>query len=177
MSESIESVANDKEGLEPERSGGGKASLSSPSSEVAAIPTRRRFGREFKLKILKELEVCKMHAGERMKSCEARTSFARIKAGSERRRPPSPSYMRLRLKGGIEKGLFSSQISQWKTSMVNTKKKAKSNTDKNELARLKRRVARLEATIQKKDYIIEAQKKMSEILDNLSKASTGPPVE
>ena len=61
--------------------------------------------------------------------------------------------------------------------MGSSKKKTKSKADKNELARLKRRIARLEATIEKKDYIIEAQKKMSEILDNLSKTSEEPPVE
>ena len=145
MREYTEFVDNDKEGLEPERSGGGKASLSSPSPEVAAIPKRRRFGREFKLKILKELEACKMPGGR----------------GLILRR----------------EGLFSSQISQWKRDMGSAKKKTKSTNLANENARLKRRVARLEATIEKKDYIIEAQKKMSEILDNLSKTSEQPPVE
>ena len=135
----------DKEGLEPERSGGAKASLSRPGVEVPAVPKRRRFGRDYKLKILKELEACRMPGGRGM-------------------------ILR-------REGLFSSQISQWKTGMENAKKKKKSSADKNELARLKRKIARLEATIERKDYIIEAQKKMSEILDNLAKTTKEPVAE
>lgn len=57
---------NDKEALETERSGGVKASLSRISPEVPQIPKRRRFTREFKIKILNELEACKMPGGRGM---------------------------------------------------------------------------------------------------------------
>lgn len=129
----------------PSQEAGGKTFSSSPGPEVPGIPKRRRFTKEYKFKILKELEVCNMPGGRGM-------------------------ILR-------REGLFSSQISQWKTSMGSSKKKTKSNSLANENARLKRRVARLEATLEKKDYIIEAQKKMSEILDNLSKTSKEPPAE
>jgi transposase-like protein len=50
-----------QEALEPERSGGEKAS--SFTAEVPEIPKKRRFTTEFKLKILKELEDCKISGG------------------------------------------------------------------------------------------------------------------
>jgi len=134
-----------KEALEPERSGGGKASLHSYDSEIPEIPKKRRFTDEYKRKILKELESCKIPGGR----------------GLIIRR----------------EGLFSSQISQWKKAMGSPKKKTKSNADKNEIARLKRRIAKLEATVEKKDYIIEAQKKMNEIIENLGKTPKEPPSE
>lgn len=145
MNEYTNNDKETKEAFSPLLFAGGKTSVSSHGPEVAAIPKRRRFGREFKIKILNELEACKMPGGRGM-------------------------ILR-------REGLFSSQISQWKKDMQSSKKKTKSNADKNELAGLKRRIARLEATIEKKDYIIEAQKRMSEILDHLSRTSEEPPVE
>jgi transposase len=134
-----------KEALEPQRSGGGKASLHSYNSEIPEIPKKRSFTKEYKLQILKELESCKMPGGR----------------GLIIRR----------------EGLFSSQVSQWKRVMGTTKKTTKSNSDKNEIARLKRQVARLEAKLERKDYVIEAQKKMSEILEKLEKRPEEPPLE
>ena len=58
-----EQTNSQKEALEPERSGGGKASLPQISPEVPAIPKKRRFTKEYKLKILKELEDCKIPGG------------------------------------------------------------------------------------------------------------------
>ena len=112
-----------------------------PDPEVPAIPKRRRFDVGYKRKILKEIAACNMR-GEK---------------GMILRR----------------EGLFSSQIAQWRKNMQTPKKKSKlkSNSLANENARLKRRVARLEAKIEQKDYIIEAQKKMSEILDRLDDAN------
>ena len=52
-----------KESSEPERSGGGEDSLHSYNSEVPAIPKKRKFTREYKLRIIKELESCKMPGG------------------------------------------------------------------------------------------------------------------
>ena len=129
----------------PSQEAGGKTYPSSLGPEVPEIPKRRRFGREYKLKILKELEACNRPGGRGM-------------------------ILR-------REGLFSSQVSQWKKGMGNSKKKKKSNTDKNEIARLKRKVARLEATIERKDYVIEAQKKMSEILNHLDKTNKEEPSE
>jgi transposase len=134
-----------KEGSEPERSGGAEASLSPYNSEVPAIPKKRTFTKEYKLGILRELESCKMPGGR----------------GLIIRR----------------EGLFSSQVSQWKKTMVSPKNKSKSNDLANENTRLKRRIAKLEATVEKKDYIIEAQKKMNEIIENLAKTPKEPPLE
>ena len=140
----------DNEALELERSASGKASLSKKfDPEVPEIPKRRRFPKEYKLKILKELSSCKMKGG----------------TGLILRR----------------EGLYSTQISNWKKTMESPKKTSKSISKstnfKNENARLKRRVATLEATVQKKDYLLEAQKKMAEILDNLSKKNDEPPMK
>jgi len=134
-----------KEGLELERSGGGKPSLPQYNSEVPEIPKKRTFTKEYKLKILNELESCKMPGGR----------------GLIIRR----------------EGLFSSQVSQWKKTMGLSKKKTTTSSDKNEIDRLKRENARLKATIEKKDYIIEAQKKMNEIIENLAKTPKEPPLE
>jgi transposase-like protein len=138
-------TSSHKESSEPERSAGAEDSLPSYNSEVPAIPRKRTFTKEYKLKILRELESCKMPGGR----------------GLIIRR----------------EGLFSSQVSQWKKAMGLSKKKTTSNSEKNELARLKRENARLKATIEKKDYIIEAQKKMNEIIENLAKTPKEPPLE
>ena len=52
--------------LEPERSegGSGKASLPTYDSEVPEIPRRRRFTKDQKLRIIRELEQCKIHGGK-----------------------------------------------------------------------------------------------------------------
>jgi len=140
-----EQVNTSKEALESERSVDVKASLERKDPEVPAIPQRRRFTKEYKLKVLQELESCTMHGG--------RSLILR------------------------REGLYSSQIAQWKKSMDAPKKQSNKKNIENENARLKRRVAKLEATVEKKDYIIEAQKKMNEIIDNLNKASETPPLE
>ena len=52
-----------KEAFSPSLFPGGKTSVSPPGPEVAAITRRRRFGRDYKLRILKELEACKIPGG------------------------------------------------------------------------------------------------------------------
>ena len=125
--------------LEPKRSGGGsgKASLPTYDSQVPEIPRRRRFTKEQKLKIIRELEQCKIHGGK----------------GIILRR----------------EGIYSTQISQWKAQLGSSKKKkSKSSSDKNEIARLKRENARLKAKLEKSEKLIEIQKKMAQIIDDLN---------
>ena len=125
--------------LEPERSGGGKAPLPAYNSEVPEIPRRRRFTKEQKLKIIRELEQCKIHGGK----------------GLILRR----------------EGIYSTQVSQWKAQLGSSKKKKKktpNNDYKNENERLKRQVARLEAKLEKSEKLIEIQKKMAKIIEDLN---------
>ena len=48
------------------------------------------------------------------------------------------------------------------------KKKAKSSSDKNEIAKLRRENARLKAKLEKSEKLIEIQKKMAQIIDDLN---------
>jgi transposase-like protein len=106
---------------------------------VPEIPRRRRFTKEQKLKIIRELEQCKIHGGK----------------GLILRR----------------EGIYSTQVSQWKAQLGSSKKKKKktpNNDYKNENERLKRQVARLEAKLEKSEKLIEIQKKMAKIIEDLN---------
>ena len=127
-----------KESLEPERSGGGKDSLPQYNSEVLAIPKRRRFTDKYKMKVIKEIERCKMSGGKGL----------------------------ILRREGLFSSQISQWKAQMGTSKK--KKTNKSSDVKNENDRLKRENTRLKLKLEKSEKLIEIQKKMAKIMDELN---------
>lgn len=108
--------------------------------EVAQVAKRRKHSAEYKLRILQEVE-----------------------------NNPGKTGIILR-----REGLYSSYLRKWKDwrDKMNKSKHPKSSPNKqlhNELAKKDREINRLKLKLQKKDGIIELQKKTSEMLNLMSK--------
>jgi transposase-like protein len=109
-------------------------------SEVVARPTRRRFTAEYKLRVLQEAERCT--SGE---------------LGALLRR----------------EGLYSSHLTTWRkqrdagqlAALMPKKRGRKIDPQVEEMARLRRENAKLQAQVQRADLIIEAQKKLLVLLN------------
>ena len=121
----------------------GSGSLEAPagaSSEVVARPARRRFTAEYKLRVLQEADRCP--SGE---------------LGALLRR----------------EGLYSSHLTTWRrqretgalTALAAKKRGPKVDRQAEELARLRREMAKLQTQLQRADLIIDAQKKLLVLLN------------
>jgi transposase-like protein len=122
----------------------GTSSLAAPagaaSEEVVARPTRRRFSAEYKLRVLQDAERCT--SGE---------------VGALLRR----------------EGLYSSHLTTWRkqreagqlAALTAKKRGPKVDPQAEELARLRRENAKLQAKLQRADLIIDAQKKLLVLLN------------
>ena len=115
----------------------GSGQQARPDPEVVPGPRYRKFSREYKLRILAEAEQC-----ERGEITEL-------------------------LK---REGLYSSTLSKWRQQQAAGRleepmvRQRKEDAQAEEIARLRREKARLEAKLAKAEAIIEVQKKLSEIL-------------
>ena len=118
----------------------GKASPPRVDPEVNAKPERRRFSAEYKRRILEEADAC--------------TEPGQIGALLRR------------------EGIYSSNLVHWRRQRseaslkgLSPKKRGpKSDPVANENAALRRRIERLEADLKRAETIIEAQKKLSDLL-------------
>ena len=125
-------------------SNNGTSSLPAPagagSEEVVARPTRRRFSATYKLRILQEADRC-----------------ANGELGTLLRR----------------EGLYSSHLTTWRkqretgalTALAAKKRGPKVDPQAEELARLRREMAKLQTQLQRADLIIDAQKKLLVLLN------------
>lgn len=134
---------SDGERSDTERSGG-MSKFFAPDPEVPDRPQRRRFSRDYIIKILNETDKCQKH-GE---------------IGEILRR----------------EGLYSSQLSQWRKkresgdlSKSRNKKKSelkiKNESLRKENEKLIREKMRLEKKLREAEFIIDFQKKISQILE------------
>lgn len=120
---------------EQEQSSGGQQA--GPDPEVIPGPRNRKFSREYKLRILAEAEQC-----ERGEITEL-------------------------LK---REGLYWSTLSKWRQQQAAGRleepvaRQRKEDAQAEEIARLKREKARLEAKLTRAEAIIEVQKKLSELM-------------
>ena len=125
-------------------SNNGTSSLEAPagvaSDEVVARPTRRRFSATYKLRILQEADRC-----------------APGEVGALLRR----------------EGLYSSHLTHWRqqrqagalVALAAHKRGPKVDPQAEELARLQREIAKLQAKLARADLIIDAQKKLLVLLN------------
>ena len=113
----------------------------SKSPEVFEKATRRRYSREYKEQIVAEADRC----------------TAPGELGALVRR----------------EGLYTGAISRWRTelqepTLSSSKKPKRKETPSQEIARLKRRNARLEEKLRQAELIIDVQKKVSEMIQTRS---------
>jgi transposase len=125
-------------------SNNGTSSLAAPagaaSEEVVARPTRRRFSATYKLRILQEADHC------------------------------APGELGALLR---REGLYSSHLTHWRqqrqagalVALAAHKRGPKVDLQAEELARLQRENARLQAKLARADLIIDAQKKLLVLLN------------
>jgi len=125
-------------------SNNGTSSLAAPagaaSEEVVARPTRRRFSATYKLRILQEADRC------------------------------APGELGALLR---REGLYSSHLTNWRqqrkagalVALAAHKRGPKVDAQAEELARLQRENAKLQAKLQRADLIIDAQKKLLVLLN------------
>ena len=110
-----------------------------PNPEVQAKPTRRRFSADYKRRIVAEAEQCQH--GE---------------VGALLRR----------------EGLYHSQLASWRKAIASgrlgkTKRGPKANPDAAEVKRLQRENERLHRKLADAEAIIDAQKKLADLMDRL----------
>ena len=125
--------------LEPRRGGSGKAPSDRVDTEVPALPKKRRFPKEYKLSVLKELDQCRNH-GEKGLILRREGLYS-----------TTVSYWR-----------------KWRLGM-GLKSKSNRSEFKNENARLKRENIRLKVQLERAQKLLELQKKMAEFVENLEK--------
>lgn len=126
----------------------GKPVVSAPDPEVTPKAKRRRFSAEYKLRILREAEACSV-PGE---------------VGALLRR----------------EGLYSSLVSDWRrqrdegalSGLSPQKRGPKPSPEKRRVEELEREVARLRVRLEQAETIIQVQKKLARMLEQLPEDGT-----